>query len=745
MKREKRWRRAGAVGLCVLLIVASLWTPYGGSARAAGGLFPDVSSGRAEIEYLARLGIIQGYKDGKFHPEATLTRVQAVLMIVRQLGLETDEELPMPFADVKPGSTGYEEIALAAALGIVSGKTERSFDPYGKLTRAQMAKMFANAYHLSGKMKTDFWDVKPDHWAYSYVHALAANEVTLGYPDGSFRPNAPLTRLQFALFMARYMNDEFKPPLTTSLSRKDIIAKKESVVTVYAYDENGEEQSQGSGFMVANGLIVTNFHVISGGASFTVVTSNGEEYEIEGVVDYDLDLDVALLKPVDLLPVKPLRLGSIDMVEVGDDVVAIGSPLGLSDSVSTGVVSAIRTLELEQGEADFIQFTAPVTHGSSGGPLFNMYGYVIGIVSFGLGEGELNFALAADYVREAVYVYAQVPFYQLPVIPADELPVYEEEQGEEEKEQGEPAATEKFALEGPLVDIIAHPSQPILYGIDYLNRVVEINYETRRVRNISLPLPAERLYFAQDELYVTLLKGEHSSYWQEENQKGAIAVIDANAFQLKETFYIDLDPFDIVADGRYIYVSSGSGQHTVIKSYDRFTKQEVDSELIYEANRIEMHPSQAMIYAISTNVSPIDMSVYRIADGHFVETYSSPYHGDYDLKPDFVLSPDGKYMFNDAGFVFYTTAQKSVNMTYAGAIEPFSSAAFDLAKGLVYAAQGNQIMAYDSATLKKVKQWSVEGEIAHIAVHRGTIVFVTTVTPDGGGAKTTMVELFDPS
>ncbi|MBB6282031.1 trypsin-like peptidase domain-containing protein [Geobacillus subterraneus] len=438
-------------------------------------------------------------------------------------------------------------------------------------------------------MEKDFTDVKPDHWAYPYVHALAANEVTLGYPDGSFRPNVSLTRLQFALFMARYMNDEFKPPLMKQLSRKEVIAKKESVVTVYAYDENGEELPQGSGFAVANGLILTNFHVVSGGSAFTVLTGDGEEYEIEGIVDYDLDLDVALLKPVDLLPLKPLRLGSVEMVEVGDDIVAIGSPLGFSDSVSAGVVSAIRTLELEEGDADFIQFTAPVTNGSSGGPLLNMYGYVVSLVSFGFDQGGLNFALAADYFKEAVQAYAQVPFYQLPVIPTDELPVYEDD-------EGEPVATEAFRLEDPLVNVVAPPSLPILYGIDYSNHVVEINYETRNIRKIPLPLPAERLSFANDEL------------------------------------------------------------------------------------------------------------VYRVADGQFVETYPSPYHSDYDLEPDLTVSPDGKYIFNDAGFVFYAATQRGANMTYAATIEPFSSVAFDLARGRVYTAQGHHVTAYNSTSLEKEKR-----------------------------------------
>jgi serine protease Do len=712
--------------------------------------FRDVTQYQKEIDYLTSLGIVQGYQDGTFRPTSPVKRLQAVQIILRTLGIEAEEESDIEFKDLKPGDYGYKEVATAVELGIVNGKNDGSFDPYGKLTRAQMAKIFANAFNLQGKTTKEFTDVKKEDWAYDYVQALAANEVTTGYPNGSFRPNAPITRMHFAVFMARYINDEFKPPVTTPLTRKEVIAQKESVVMIYTYDENGEEIAQGSGFVTTNGLIVTNYHVISGGTSFEAVTYKDEVYEIEGVVDYDLDRDIALLKPYDRLPLKQLKIGSKDMVEEGDDVIAIGSPLGFYNSVSTGIVSGIRHFTEDGLDAHFIQFTAPVTFGSSGGPLFNMYGYVVGLVSFGFELGELNFALAADHIKELLSPYVGAPFYQLSVIPVEELPVYEEEIPEDEietdppTEPGEVVNTEKFYLDEQLVEAIAHPSLPIIYGLDYSGNAVQINYETQEVKSIPLPLPAERLYFANDELYITLLKGQHSPYWWDEDQKGAIAVIDTNTFTLKETFDIAIDPYDIVVDGQYIYVSSGSGQWTYIKSYDRITKQEVDSESIYSASYLEMHPNKSMIYAITTDLSPRDISVYMVSNGQFIGKYDSPYHGDYEMSTDMTISADGKYIFNHIGTVFRATNLQSTNMTYVTSIDPFSAIAFDQAENVFYTGADDLVTMYDSKSFEILNSWYVDGTVDRLFTRDGKLIMLTTEMPYSTDVEVQSVQIFDP-
>ncbi len=108
---------------------------------------------------------------------------------------------------------------------------------------------------------------------------------------------------------------------------------------------------------------------------------------------------------------KPLKLGNMSMVSQGDQVVAIGSPEGFQNTVSDGIVSGLRTI----GDINVIQITAPITHGSSGGPLFNMQGYVVGINSLGMDSGNLNFAIDANYAAGWIRELSSQQFDQIQV------------------------------------------------------------------------------------------------------------------------------------------------------------------------------------------------------------------------------------------------------------------------------------------------------------------------------------------
>lgn len=178
--------------------------------------FKDVNSFVDEIEYLAAKGIIQGYTDGTFKPNNSVTRLQAVRMILREKGINDFSAIVNPgFIDVKPGDNGYEEIAKAVELGIISGKVnaqgQKYFDSNGNLTRSQAAKILVSAYDLKGTSPAEFKDVSKEHWAYDVVSVLAANNIAAGYADGTFKPSINLSRQHFAAFMARCLDDQFKP------------------------------------------------------------------------------------------------------------------------------------------------------------------------------------------------------------------------------------------------------------------------------------------------------------------------------------------------------------------------------------------------------------------------------------------------------------------------------------------------------------------------------------------------------
>ncbi|MGH9700158.1 MAG: S1C family serine protease [Candidatus Acidiferrales bacterium] len=178
--------------------------------------------------------------------------------------------------------------------------------------------------------------------------------------------------------------------------RKDIpsIARAANgvIVSIITSDKDGHPVAQGSGFLVTkDGRIVTNYHVIKGASSAIVKLPDGAFYAVDGVVAFDKARDLAVIKAHGQ-NFHVVTLGNSDRVQVGEEVVAIGSPLSLEATVSSGIVSGIRNIQEEGGK--FLQVTAPISPGSSGGPLFNMAGEVIGITTLYLKGGEnLNFAI----------------------------------------------------------------------------------------------------------------------------------------------------------------------------------------------------------------------------------------------------------------------------------------------------------------------------------------------------------------
>lgn len=187
--------------------------------------------------------------------------------------------------------------------------------------------------------------------------------------------------------------------------RKDIptIAKAANgaVASIIMSDKEGKLVSQGSGFLVTNdGLVVTNYHVIAEGTSAIVKFPDGAFYLVDGVVASDKVRDLAVIRAHGS-NFQTLALGNSDRIQVGEDVVAIGNPLSLESTVSNGIVSGIRTGEALGGK--FLQITTPISPGSSGGPLFNMEGEVVGITTMKLEGGEnLNFAIPINDVKALI-------------------------------------------------------------------------------------------------------------------------------------------------------------------------------------------------------------------------------------------------------------------------------------------------------------------------------------------------------
>ena len=197
----------------------------------------------------------------------------------------------------------------------------------------------------------------------------------------------------------------------TAPPRKDIpaIAKAANgvIVSIITSDKDGHPVAQGSGFLVTkDGRIVTNYHVIKDASSAIIKLPDGAFYEVEGVIVFDKARDLAVIKAHGQ-NFRVVTLGNSDRIQVGEEVVAIGSPLSLESTVSSGIVSGIRNIEDEGGK--FLQVTAPISPGSSGGPLFNMAGEVVGITTLYLKDGEnLNFAIPVNDAKKLLLADSKV-------------------------------------------------------------------------------------------------------------------------------------------------------------------------------------------------------------------------------------------------------------------------------------------------------------------------------------------------
>jgi len=178
-----------------------------------------------------------------------------------------------------------------------------------------------------------------------------------------------------------------------------------AIVKVYAYDENNQGVANGSGFIVtAEGLVVTNYHVVRGAHQVKIVTRDGAEFWVAGMIDMNSRLDFAVLKVAGAnLPTA--SLGFTLFVEVGDPVIAIGHPMGQEYSVSDGIISQWR----DEDGFQMMQHTASISPGSSGGPLLNRTGEVIGINTSGLREAnDMYFALPITYVSASLSEHRRV-------------------------------------------------------------------------------------------------------------------------------------------------------------------------------------------------------------------------------------------------------------------------------------------------------------------------------------------------
>jgi len=168
-----------------------------------------------------------------------------------------------------------------------------------------------------------------------------------------------------------------------------------SVVQIIIHDITGAQRGQGSGFFISPQKIITNAHVVNGAYSAEVFSDEGY-YDLITILNVDESMDLALLS-VNAKNEVPLQTDPDTELKPGQRVIAIGNPLGLEQTLSDGLISAVRMID----QLQILQITAPISPGSSGGPLLNEDGRVIGVVSATMREGQnLNFAIGIKTISE---------------------------------------------------------------------------------------------------------------------------------------------------------------------------------------------------------------------------------------------------------------------------------------------------------------------------------------------------------
>ncbi len=206
------------------------------------------------------------------------------------------------------------------------------------------------------------------------------------------------------------------PAATSQVLTPQAIAARATaaVIRIQALDGAGTAVAQGSGFVVlADGTLVTNYHVVEGAEGLRVHLPSGEIYDNVFFVTADPQRDLAVLRvPLDRASVLPL--GDDAALAVGERVYAMGAPMGLEGTFSDGLVSAKRTVAGMQ----LVQITAPISHGSSGGPILNARGEVVAVATLVVEDGQnLNLAVPARYIRPLLTLGGRPQRFQASLVP----------------------------------------------------------------------------------------------------------------------------------------------------------------------------------------------------------------------------------------------------------------------------------------------------------------------------------------
>ena len=203
------------------------------------------------------------------------------------------------------------------------------------------------------------------------------------------------------------------PVISTSNDTGKVFRKVANSVVVVKALLNDEYFAQGSGVLLDDAqTIITNLHVVDESDQVIIEFPDGRKFRAKGYIAFDSKNDLITIRlPMKVRGIEAIEIGDVKNRDIGNKVIAIGNPKGLSNTVSEGIISAVRDLD---SHTTVIQTTAAMSSGSSGGGLFDMNAKLIGITSFLYIDGQnLNFAYPANYIKPLIKNKPPSPFYQI--------------------------------------------------------------------------------------------------------------------------------------------------------------------------------------------------------------------------------------------------------------------------------------------------------------------------------------------
>lgn len=385
-----------ALILCLNLVVfASAEAGFANfkTANSYAGHFTDVSDSAWYVSYVKQAyeyGLVNGSSKTTFSPDANLNLAQTITLAARlhsiyATGAEPDGAVPA-------GGKWYDPyVSYALENGIIK-QPYASYDAAAK--RSEVAVIFAAALPQSAfpEIRTVSDGAIPDvatSAAYSgAVYTLYRAGILSGNDtSGTFTPDSSIKRSEIAAICVRIADPAQRSTAAVGktvetgekLTAEEIAEKcSPAVFYIECYAFNGYPFSSGSGFFISSdGLALTNYHVIANTSELVAMTPDGKTYSDIEILDLDEDNDLALIK-IKGSGFPYLEMGDSSTLKQGQRVYAIGSPSGLDNSFTDGLVSNTSRIFEEDG-TPYVQTTADMTHGSSGGALINEYGKVIAI------------------------------------------------------------------------------------------------------------------------------------------------------------------------------------------------------------------------------------------------------------------------------------------------------------------------------------------------------------------------------